>query len=385
MKRRAGKWKLNLSGETTYKSYVPEPLPPNPPLELDSETLDLLIAANSKIALLDGLSLRIPNVNIFISMYVRKEALMSSQIEGTQATLDDILDPLIDENVNQNVADVVNYIKATEYAIARLKELPLCNRLIRETHAVLMDGVRGQEKTPGEFRRSQNWIGGQGSTLRTARYIPPSIEDMVEALSHLEYYVNQEQDIIFGDTNVLIRIALIHYQFETIHPFLDGNGRIGRLLVTLFLIEQGVLSVPALYISYFLKRNNIEYYDRMTYVRTDGDYEQWVRFFLTGIKDSAEDAIEAIDKLTALHDKNISVINNMGRASRNVMKLFTYLEANPIIETQKTAMALSLSFNTIASAVSRLCEAGILVQTSDVRRNRTFSYEGYLDILRIGT
>ena len=274
MKRRAGKWKLNLSGETTYKSYVPEPLPPNPPLELDSETLDLLIAANSKIALLDGLSLRIPNVNIFISMYVRKEALMSSQIEGTQATLDDILDPLIDENVNQNVADVVNYIKATEYAIARLKELPLCNRLIRETHAVLMDGVRGQEKTPGEFRRSQNWIGGQGSTLRTARYIPPSIEDMVEALSHLEYYVNQEQDIIFGDTNVLIRIALIHYQFETIHPFLDGNGRIGRLLVTLFLIEQGVLSVPALYISYFLKRNNIEYYDRMTYVRTDGDYEQ---------------------------------------------------------------------------------------------------------------
>jgi Fic family protein len=185
--------------------------------------------------------------------------------------------------------------------------------------------------------------------------------------------------------NVLIRAALIHYQFETIHPFLDGNGRVGRLLITLFLMEQGVLSLPALYISFFLKRNRIEYYDRMTYVRTHGDYEQWVKFFLLAIQESADDAIEAIDKLTALHDKNIVIIENMGRSSRNVMRLFTYLEKNPIIEMQKTATALSLSFNTIASAVSRLCEEGILVQTSNVRRNRTFSYEAYLEILRSGT
>jgi Fic family protein len=385
MKRIAGKWKQNLSGEAAYKSYVPAHLPPNPSLELNVETLELLISANKKITLLDGLSLRIPNVNMFISMYIRKEALMSSQIEGTQATLDDILDPLIEENANQNVADVVNYIKAIEFSIARLNELPLCNRLIRETHAVLMEGTRGQEKTPGEFRRSQNWIGGQGSTLRTAHYIPPSIEDMTEALSQLEYYMNQEQDMIFNDLNVLIRAALIHYQFETIHPFLDGNGRVGRLLITLFLMEQGVLSAPLLYISFFLKRNRIEYYDRMTYVRTDGDYEQWVRFFLYAIEESAADAIETIDKLTALHDKNTSIIINMGRSSRNVMKLFAYLEKNPIIETQKTAKALSLSFNTISSAVRRLCEEGILIQTSNTRRNRIFSYEGYLEILRSGT
>jgi len=385
MKRISGKWKKNLSGEASYESFIPHPLPPQPPIELDAETLNILIAANKKIALLDGLSSRIPNINMFISMYVRKEALMSSQIEGTQATLDDILDPLIEENANQNVADVINYIKATEFAIDRLKELPLCNRLIKEVHAVLMEGARGQEKTPGEFRTSQNWIGGSGSTIRTARFIPPSVEDMAEALSNLEYYMNRERDIGFDDLDVLIRASLIHYQFETIHPFLDGNGRIGRLFVTLFLIEQGVMSVPALYISYFLKRNRVEYFDRMMYVRSDGDFEQWVKFFLLAIKESADNAIEAIDKLTTLHDKNVSIINSMGRSSKNVMKVFTYLEENPIIEMQRTATALSLSFNTIASAVSRLCEADILIQTSNVRRNRTFSYETYLEILRSGT
>jgi Fic family protein len=385
MKRIAGKWKTNLTGLATYKSYDPAPLPPNPSLELDAETIELLIDANNKIALLDGLSQRVSNVNMFISMYVRKEALMSSQIEGTQATLDDILDPLIAENTNQNVADVINYIKAIEFAIARLKDLPLCNRLLRETHAILMEGARGQEKTPGEFRKSQNWIGGQGSTIITARYIPPSVEDMEEALSQLEHYINQEQFDALSDLNVLVRTALIHYQFETIHPFLDGNGRVGRLLITLFLMEQEALFAPALYISYYLKRNRIEYYDRMTYVRTDGDYEQWIKFFLQAIKESADDAIKAIDRLTTLHGKNVSIISKLGRSSKNVMKLFTYLEENPIIETRKTATALSLSFNTVASAVSRLCDAGILVQVSNARRNRTFSYEEYLEILRSGT
>jgi len=385
MKRTSGKWKKNLSGVASYESFVPHPLPPHPPIELDAETLNILITANKKIALLDGLSSRIPNINMFISMYVRKEALMSSQIEGTQATLDDILDPLIEENANQNVADVINYIKATEFAISRLKELPLCNRLIKEVHAVLMEGTRGQEKTPGEFRSSQNWIGGLNSTIRTARFIPPSVEDMIEALSNLEHYMNHERNIEFDEFDVLIRASLIHYQFETIHPFLDGNGRIGRLLVTLFLMEQGVMSVPALYISFFLKRNRVEYFDRMTYVRSDGDYEQWVKFFLLAIMESADNAIEAIDKLTVLHDKNVSIINGMGRSSKNAMKVFNYLEKNPIIEMQKTATALSLSFNTIANAVGRLCEEDILIQTSNVRRNRTFSYEAYLEILRSGT
>ena len=353
MNNRAGHYKSNLSGEMTYKSFVPNPLPPSPPIELTEDIIALLVKANSQLAVLESVATRIPNVELFVSMYVRKEALMSSQIEGTQATLEDVLDPMLDANTNRNVADVVNYIKATEFAINRLQALPLCNRLIKETHAVLMEGVRGQEKSPGEFRYSQNWIGGQGSTLKNARYIPPSPDDMLDAMSDLEKYINADDDL-----DALIRAALIHYQFETIHPFLDGNGRVGRLLITLFLMEKRVLSTPALYISYFLKKNRVEYYDRMTEVRTKGNYEQWVKFFLQAIMESAEDATATIDELIALHDANVSVISKE---------------------------ALGITFNTTSSAVNRLVDADILVQTSNNSRNRTFAYEAYLDILRKGT
>jgi Fic family protein len=308
---------------------------------------------------------------------------MSSQIEGNQATLEDILDPLIDENANLDVADVVNYIKATEFAINRLSELPLCNRLICETHAILMEGVRGQEKTPGEFRKSQNWIGGHGSVLKNARYIPPAPEDMRDAMAALEYYMNRDE--FFDELDILIRVALIHYQFETIHPFLDGNGRLGRLLVTLFLMDKKALSAPVLYISYSLKQNRIEYYDRMMLVREQGEYEQWVRFFLTAILESANDAIETIDKLVYLHDKNSMLIKNIGRSSKTAINLFKYIEENPIIEIQKTSAALGVSFNTIAGTVNKLCGLGILKQTNKAQRNRTFAYTDYLDILRSGT
>ena len=380
MSNRAGFFRTNLSGESAYQSFVPNPLPPNPPIEISDDILELLVKANSRLAVLESIAVRIPNVELFVSMYVRKEALMSSQIEGTQATLEDVLDPLVEANTNRNVADVVNYIKATEFAIQRLKSLPLCNRLIRETHAVLMDGVRGQEKNPGEFRYSQNWIGGQGSTLKNARYVPPSPDDMTEAMSDLEKYINADDE-----TDILIRTALIHYQFETIHPFLDGNGRIGRLLITLFLMEKKILSTPALYISYFLKKNRVEYYDRMTEVRAKGNYEQWVKFFLTALIESAEDATETIDRLTALHDKNIRAISGMGRASKNAALLFDYLEANPIIEIRKTSEALGISFNAVSGIVSRSIDMDILVQTTTASRNRTFAYEEYLRILRKGT
>lgn len=380
MNNRAGYYKQNLSGEMAYKSFVPNPLPPVPPIELSEDIVGLLVKANSQLAVLQSIAARIPNVELFISMYVRKESLMSSQIEGTQATLEDILDPMLDTNTNRNVADVVNYIKATEFAIARLQTLPLCNRLIKETHAVLMEGVRGQEKNPGEFRYSQNWIGGQGSTLKNARYIPPSPDDMQNAMSDLEKYINVDDDL-----DALIRAALIHYQFETIHPFLDGNGRVGRLLITLFLMDKGILTTPALYISYFLKKNRVEYYDRMTEVRTKGNYEQWIIFFLQAIMESAGDAASAIDELISLHDANTSVISKLGRASKNTMLVFDYLESNPIIDIGKTAEALSITFNTASSAVRRLVDAGILVQTGGGGRNRTFAYEAYLDILRKGT
>lgn len=380
MNDRAGYWKTNLSGEMAYQSFAPSPLPPTPPIEISEDILEQLIKANSQLAILESVATRIPDVDLFVSMYVRKEALMSSQIEGTQATLEDVLDPLIEDNTNRNVADVVNYIKATEYAIRRLHELPLCNRLIKETHAILMEGVRGQEKNPGEFRCSQNWIGGKGSTLRNAKYIPPSPDDMTEAMSDLEKYINAD-DRLDG----LIRAALIHYQFETIHPFLDGNGRIGRLLITLFLMEKKILTTPALYISYFLKKNRVEYYDRMTEVRSKGNYEQWVKFFLQALAESAKDAIAAIDELTALHDKNVDLVAGMGRASKNAMLVFRYLEANPIIEIGKTAEALGITFGTASNAVERLSSAGILEQTTTGRRNRTFAYKDYLAILRKGT
>lgn len=287
---RSGTYKTNLSGEMAYKSFVPAPLPPKPPIELDDEGINLLVKANKQLGILDAISARIPSVNLFVSMYVRKEALLSLQIEGTQATLDDILDPAIAENTNRNVVDVVNYIKATEFALVRLNTLPLCNCLLKEMHAVLLEGVRGQEKSPGEFRYTQNWIDPQGSNLKNASYIPPSPEDMVVAMSDLEKFINADDDI-----DALIKAALIHYQFETLHPFLDGNGRVGRLLITLFLMERKLLQSPVFYISYFLKRNRVEYYDRMMEVRRKGSYEQWIKFFLKAVYESAEDAINTID------------------------------------------------------------------------------------------
>ena len=381
MNNRAGAFVSNLTGEMAYQSFRPAPLPPNPPIALSGELVAKLVDANKKLAALDGLSARIPNMDLFVSMYVRKEALLSSQIEGTQCTLDDILNPLMEENTNRNVSDVVNYIKATEFALNRLRSLPLCNRLIKETHAVLMEGVRGQEKSPGEFRYSQNWIGGQGSTIRNARYIPPTPEDMQTAMSDLEKYMNGDDSL-----DPLIQAALIHYQFETTHPFLDGNGRVGRLLITLFLMEKGILSHPALYISCFLKMNRIEYYDRMTQVRKTGDYEQWVMFFLQALSDSAGDAIQTIDALTALHNQSVAKLGAFSkRQQTNLLKLFAYIETNPILDIQKTAAALGLSYNTVSKMVTILVDEGILRQTDKAGKARIYAYADYLDILRKDT
>ena len=379
MNTRAGYERQNLTGELVYSSFVPSSLPPNPPVVLDAEGVELLVAAHRQLALLEGLAARIPNMELFVSMYVRKEALLSSQIEGTQATLEDVLDPLVDVNVNRGVADVVNYIRATEFALRRRRELPLCSRLIREMHYVLMEGVRGQEKYPGEFRRTQNWIGGTGSTLKNARYIPPNVEDMNAAMSALEAYMNAEDTL-----DPLIRTALVHYQFETIHPFLDGNGRIGRLLITLFLMEQNLLSTPALYISYFLKQNRIEYYDRMTEVRRAGNYEQWILFFLRAVAASAEDAVAAIDDLHALHEKNVTVLTDRTNKKQltTLTKLFSYLEAHPMIEVKKTAEVLGTSYNAVSRAVAVLIEKGILEQQAQVGKTRIYSYAEYLEILR---
>ena len=371
---KSGKYVSNFSGEYEYKSFVPAALPPK--IEMDDEMISLLVEANKQIYALESITAHIPSIKLFTSMYVRKEALMSSQIEGTQATLEDVLDPTIDQNTNRDLSDVVNCVKATDFAVERLKTLPLNNKLIRETHSVLMNGVRGVDKSPGEFRGSQNWIGGAGSTLRNARYIPPNVMDMVECMSDLEKYMNSEDTL-----DTLIQAALIHYQFESIHPFLDGNGRVGRLLITLFLMEKKVLSSPALYISYFLKSNRIEYYDRMSEVRVKGNYEQWVKFFLRAVAESAQDAIITIHELDKLHEENYNKIQTLGRARINATKLFDYLEENPIIDISKTASVLDLSYNTVSLAVKNLMSLGILGKTE----GKTYAYTAYLDILKKGT
>ena len=380
MNNRAGKSVQNFSGESKYYSFYPYPLPPKPEIEIDTEMQQLLIDAHKKLALLNGLSDRIPSKDLFISMYVRKEALISSQIEGTQCTLDDVLDPDAERNINLDVADVINYVRACSFAIERLKTLPMCNRLLREIHGELMAGVRGQEKNPGEFRKSQNWIGAANCTLNEARYIPPNVEDMNVALMDLEAYMNTDDDY-----DPLIRIALIHYQFETIHPFLDGNGRVGRLMILLYLMEQGFISKPVIYISYFLKKNQIEYYDRISEVRRSGNYEQWISFFLDAVSSAAKDSLATIENLSALHDRNVKGLPVTTRKNDNVRRLFDYIEQYPIIDIKRTAKSLGISYNTTASAVNKLVEAGILKETTNASRNRVFSYDEYLNILRKDT
>ena len=377
---RAGEYIRNMTGDAAYQSYRPVPLPPVPPLELDADLISLLVSANRELASLNTAANLIPSTNLFVSMYVRKEALMTSQIEGTQCTLDDILDPNADANVNVNVRDVVNYAGAAQFALQRLKSLPLCNRLLRETHERLMCGVRGREKNPGEFRRSQNWIGPAGSTLKNARYIPPNVEDMTRAMSDLEKYINGNDEY-----DPLIRAALIHYQFETIHPFLDGNGRIGRLLILLYLIRQELLDRPVLYVSYFLKKNQIEYYDRMSEIRRSGNYEQWIRFFLEAVYAAAADALETIHQLSELHERNLSALPVSRRSVDHLRRLFDYLEQHPIIDIGKTASALGVSYNTISSAIQKLINLGILHETTNAARNRVFAYQEYLEILRKDT
>ena len=378
--KRAGVYVDNLTGEAAYQSFKPNPLPPIPEIEMDEEIVKLLVDANKQLVKLDTASQLISNADLFISMYVRKEALISSQIEGTQCTLDDVLDPEVDANVNLDVSDVINYVKATQYALKRLERLPLCCRLIREIHEVLMENVRGQDKTPGEFRHSQNWIGPANCSLKDARYIPPNVEDMQTAMSDLEKYINENVDY-----DPLIRVALIHYQFETIHPFLDGNGRIGRLLILLYLMEQGLLTKPVIYISYFFKKNQIEYYDRISEVRRTGNFEQWIRFFLEAVSKASSDSLETIHRLSMLHDANIEKLPKTTRRKDNLRAVFDYIEQYPIIDIKRTAKELAVSYNTVAAAVRKLVEFGILQETTNAARNRVFAYEAYLAILRKDT
>ncbi len=372
---RAGEYISALYGEAGYQAYKPNPLPPVPPIELDTETVTLLSTAHSLLGRLDVTSSLIPNIDLFLGAYVRKEALLSSQIEGTQATLEDVLDPNVEASQNIDVNDVINYVKALNFALEEMHTLPLCNRLLCDTHRVLMQGVRGQEKSPGEFRRSQNWIGGVGSTIKTARYVPPTVENMHEAMGNIEKYIHS------GGDDILIKTALVHYQFETVHPFLDGNGRIGRMLIILMLLSAGILKLPVLYMSLFLKRNRIEYYDRLGEVRVKGNYEQWIDFFLKGIVETCEDSISAIEALSALVTEDGHKISE---ESAKLKTVFEYVKAHPIINIGSAAKDLNISYNTVSTAIKKLCDLKILRETTSKSRGRVYEYSSYINILKEG-
>ena len=373
---RAGQYVTALGGIAAYKAYKPNPLPPDPEIEMDSEMVTLLTKAHGNLGKLDATSELIPNMDLFLGSYVRKEALLSSQIEGTQATLEDVLNAETEAAVNLEVCDVINYVDALNFAIKEMDKLPLCCKLLCDTHRVLMQGVRGQEKNQGEFRRSQNWIGSANSTIQTARYVPPTVDDMKDAMSDLEKFIN------LSDMDALLKTALVHYQFETIHPFLDGNGRIGRMLITLMLLNEQILHRPVLYLSLFLKTNRVEYYDRLSEVRVKGNYEQWIKFFLLGINETCDDCIKTIKDINGLIERDEKKIIGQTATAKTV---FDYLKEHPIVNIGTTAKSVGLSYNTVASGLNKLTELDIIREKTTAARNRVYEYSSYLDILIAGT
>lgn len=371
-----------LSQPTGYKAFIPSPLPPVPPLKIEGELSQCLAQANIAIGRLDTLGYLSPNVNHILAMYVRKEALLSSQIEGTQASLEDIFEyenqtPL--KNID-DVQEVVNYIKALNYGLDRLKDFPMSIRLIKEIHTILLSGTRGREKTPGEFKRSQNWIGPPGSTLKNASFIPPPPDESLEAMGQLELYMHKENQL-----PTLVACALIHYQFETIHPFLDGNGRLGRLLITYYLCWKGLLQKPLLYLSYYFKLHRQEYYDRLNLVREKGDYEQWILFFLQGIIWTGESALETVKKVLEIVEEHKNKLINKKISSPLAIGLLDYLFVKPHISTQDVKEYFHISYQSAQGLISQFEALGILKEITGKKRDRRYSYWEYLDCLSEGT
>lgn len=379
---RQGALVKNLSGALSYQSFRPAPIAEILPLDLSDQTRFTLAACSRRLGEIAGMARFVPNADMYLTMYVRKEALLSAQIEGTQCTFDDILDPANDASVHKDVAEVVSYVNALNYAVSRLEKLPLCTRLLRETHAVLLRGTRGEDKSPGEIRSSQNWIGPAGCTLRDAPYVPPNVEDMRDALSDLDKFINDGTGI-----DPIVKAALVHYQFETIHPFLDGNGRLGRLLITLSLINDGALQKAVFYPSYQLKKRRFDYYQRLTDVRERGRYEEWVEFFAECLLASANDAVESMDELVKVHSDTEALIRDrLGRSASNGLRLLELAEAHPILDISFVTEQLGLSRGTVSALMKGFCEAGIFNIRDDGRqRYRTYLFDRYLKILRADT
>lgn len=377
MDNRAGVFVMQPSG---FKSFLPHDLPPEPPVEIDGEMLALLSEADRKLGRLDGVTQILPNPEMFVAMYVKKEAVLSSQIEGTQASLTDVLEVNAKDDKREDVGEVVNYVAAMNYGLKRLKEFPLCLRLIREIHEVLLSNGRGSNRNPGEFRKTQNWIGPAGCTLADARFVPPIIPDMEKALGNLENFFYAEDNI-----PALIKIALIHSQFESIHPFLDGNGRMGRLLITFWLCQQDILSQPLLYLSYYFKKNRLEYYDRLMAVREKGDWEGWIKFFLKGVAMTADEATTAAKEIITLKsDCESKIVSRGWSVVYNI--LLDYLFEFPIVSINDAVEKLQVSYPTAAKVIDNLCSLDVLQDiTPDQKRNKKYAFVSYMEILNRGT
>jgi len=362
---RAGRFVRQLEG---YRAFIPAPLPPEPALKMDGELQVLLSKADRALGRLDGVTSVLPNPNLFLAMYVRHEAVLSSQIEGTQSTLEDVLQFEVDEkghDLPKDVSEVVNYINAMNHGLERLKGLPVSRRLICEIHAKLLEGVRGGDRTPGEFRRSQNWIGPPGCTLATATFVPPPVHEMETALGNLEKFLHDRDSF-----PVLIHCALAHAQFETIHPFIDGNGRVGRLLIAFLLCEREILQRPLLYLSYYLKAHRTEYYDRLMAVRLRGDWEGWVKFFLQGVFEVSQSATATARKILDMREAHRQVVENP--------RLLDHLFEQPILSVGMVQEFLGCSYPKANKLVEQYTEKGLLREITGNQRNRRYRYDPFM-------
>ncbi len=371
---RAGRYQTQRTG---YRAFTPTPLPPDPPVARDAEMDDLHFKAALALGKLDGAAGSLPNPDLFVFMYVRKEAVLSSQIEGTQASLIDVVEfeaGRLRPDRPHDVDEVINYVRAMNHGLARLKALPVSLRLIKEIHHSLLQGVRGQERAPGEFRTSQNWIGPPGCTLQTASFVPPPPHEVVRALGDLENFIHAPDPM-----PALLKVGMVHAQFETIHPFLDGNGRVGRLLITFLLCEQGVLSRPLLYLSYFFKQHRAEYYTLLQAVRDDGDWELWLKFFLRGVAAVATEATTKARQIASMREAHRALISTtIGAAAGNALLLHERLFERPVVAVNDVVDFTGVAFATANRLVDKLCELGILRETTGQRRNRVFAYSPYL-------
>lgn len=378
--RKTGEYRISTTAGEQVRAFVPKPLPPEPPVDL-SELHSLLDRANQALGRLGGSIAILPDSSLFIYFYIRKEAVVSSQIEGTQSTLSDLL--LFEQGLEAGVPindleETSNYVVAMEYGLQRLKGgFPVSLRLLREIHGTLLRAARGAGKTPGEFRSSQNWIGG--SRPGSALFVPPPPEELMQCLDPFEKFLYDDK------LPLLIKLGLIHVQFETIHPFLDGNGRLGRLLLTLLLCESGVLREPMLYLSLYLKTNRDRYYELLQKVRTEGAWEEWLGFFLEGVAQTADQACETAAKLLQLFRSDRERIQSLGKAAGTATQVHMHLQTNPIISIGSIASAINKTVPAVTSALQKMQELGIVTEITGRKRSRVFVYRGCIDLIGAGT